>query len=66
MYRLTEIQANQLRGKEFAPDSFFNPVQDENGNWFISNEEVNQCVNSEFDWVKSLEEGQYTPPVWQP
>ena len=34
-YKLTPEQADTLRGKEFEPDNFFNPVQDINGDWFI-------------------------------
>ena len=34
-YKLTLEQADELRGKEFAPDNYFNPVQDINGDWFI-------------------------------
>ena len=34
-YKLTPEQADTLRGKEFSPDNYFNPVQDINGDWFI-------------------------------
>ena len=48
---LTEQQKDSLVGVEYAPDSFFNPIQDKNGNWIISLEEVNQCS---IEWVKEL------------
>ena len=58
---LTEEQKELLIGKWFAPDSHFNPVQDINDNWFISVEEINQCINEEFMWVKDLELIPYEP-----
>jgi hypothetical protein len=38
-YRITEEQANELRGGEFSPNSYYNPVKDINGDWFIFEEE---------------------------
>jgi len=52
---LTETQKNELTGQAYAPDSFFNPIQDANDNWVISQEEIAQCVNENFMWVKDLE-----------
>ena len=51
---LTEIQKDELVGQEYAPDSYFNPIQDLNDNWIISIQEINNCVNKEFIWVKDL------------
>ena len=51
---LTENQKEQLIGQAYAADSFFNPIQDVNDNWVISQEEMNQCVNENFMWVKDL------------
>jgi hypothetical protein len=48
---LTTQQAEQLKGIEFAPDSYFNPIQDKHGNFIISLEEVEQC---NIEWVKKL------------
>jgi len=61
LYQLTELQKNQLVGQEFAPASYFNPVQDVSGNWFISTQEVDQCVNVDFLWVKDLPAMDFTP-----
>jgi hypothetical protein len=49
--QLTQEQAEQLKGVEFAPDSYFNPIQDKHGNYIISLEEVEQC---DIQWVKQL------------
>lgn len=51
---LTVEQKNILLLQEFAPDSYFNPIQDLNDNWIISVEEIANCVNEEFMWVKDL------------
>ena len=51
---LTVEQKNSLLLQEFAPDSYFNPIQDLNDNWIISVEEMVNCVNKDFLWVKQL------------
>jgi len=51
---LTVEQKNLLLLQWFAPDSYFNPIEDANGNWVISVEEMEYCVNPEFLWVKDL------------
>ncbi len=58
---LTEIQKNELVGQWYAPDSYFNPIQDLNNNWIISVEEMEYCVNPDFIWVKNLELIPYEP-----
>ena len=45
----------------FDEDSFFNPIQDANDDWIISEEEINFCTNPEFLWVKSLPLIEYLP-----
>ena len=62
MYLLTTQQKDLLVGQFFAPASMFNPVQDINGDWFISSQEVNLCINPDFQWVKNLTQMTYTPP----
>ena len=52
---LTETQKEQLLGQQYDPDSYFNPIQDEDNNWVISIEEMSQCTNSDFMWVQDLE-----------
>jgi len=63
---LTEIQKDELVGQMYAPDSFFNPIQDNADNWVISIEEMEYCVNEDFIWVKDLPliiyEPKPTPP----
>ena len=52
---LTEQQKDSLLGQEFAPDSYFNPIQDADDNWIISVQEINNVVNVEFMWIKDLD-----------
>ena len=58
---LTEIQKDELVGQMYAPDSYFNPIQDANNNWVISIEEMEYCENPNFLWVKDLELIIYVP-----
>lgn len=51
---LTQEQKNELEGRQYATNSYFNPIQDADGNWIVSMEEINGCDVSEFMWVKSL------------
>jgi hypothetical protein len=54
VYLLTDLQKDDLVGQFYDDDSIFNPIQDINDDWVISVEEVDQCVNPEFLWVKNL------------
>jgi hypothetical protein len=58
---LTETQKDQLVGQLYAPDSYFNPIQDADGNWIISTQEQEFCVVEEFLWVKDLPLIPYKP-----
>jgi hypothetical protein len=58
---LTESQKNELVGQLYDEDSYFNPIQDLDENWIISVEEMEFCVNPEFQWVKDLPLIEYKP-----
>lgn len=58
---LTIEQYNEIVGQLYAPDSYFNPIQDADDNWIISTEEINFCTNPEFYWVKDLPLIEYKP-----
>jgi hypothetical protein len=58
---LTESQKDSLVGQLYDDDSYFNPIQDLDENWIISVEEIDQCVNPEFQWVKTLPLIEYKP-----
>lgn len=52
--RITEAQAAEINGQLFAPDSYLAPTRI-NGEWWLSEIEVNECVNPELEWVRKLE-----------
>lgn len=54
VYLLTNEQKDSLIGQTYHSDSLFNPIQDADNNWIISQEEVEQCDNENFQWVKDL------------
>lgn len=58
VYQLTTEQADQLRGVEYVKDMTFNPIQDSNDNWVISQEEVNSTT---IQWVKELPKIEFVP-----
>ena len=58
---LTEAEKDSLVGQQYAPDSYFNPIQDLYDQWVISIEEIDFCVNPEFQWVKDLPLIDYLP-----
>jgi hypothetical protein len=58
VHQLTYEEAQSLIGIQFMPDNYFNPIQDADGNWIISIEEVEQCS---IDWVKALPLINYKP-----
>ena len=62
--QLTEEQKNQLVGQTYDGVQFFNPTLDANGNWFISNEEVNNSTHTGVnEWIHDLPEIDYNPVV---
>ncbi len=63
---LTIEQKDELVGQWYAPDSFFNPVEDLNLNWVISTEEIDQCINPDLLWVKDLPLIEYIPKPTPP
>jgi len=58
---LTESQKDSLIGQLYDEDSYFNPIQDDFDQWIISTEEIEFCVNPEFQWVKDLPLIEYKP-----
>ena len=58
---LTVEQKDELVGQMYAPDSYFNPIQDNADNWVISIEEMEYCINPNYMWVKDLELILYVP-----
>ena len=60
---LTLEQKDSLVGQLFDEDSFFNPIQDNDENWIISIEEIEQNQNPTFGWLQDLEMIIFVPKV---
>ena len=58
---LTETQKDSLVGQLYDEDSYFNPIADLLDKWILSVEEMEFCVNPEFQWVKDLPIIDYKP-----
>ncbi len=58
---LTIEDKDSLIGQWYMADSYFNPIQDNDDVWVISTEEISQCVNPDFMWVKDLPLIPYNP-----
>lgn len=48
---ITPQQAEQLSNTAYNGTIYFNPIQDINDNWIVSEEEINQ---SDLQWLKDL------------
>ena len=60
---LSISQKDLLVGQLFDEDSYFNPIQDNNNNWIISIEEIEQNINPDFGWLQDLEMIIFVPKV---
>ena len=58
---LTQTQKDSLEGVRYAPDSYFNPIQDVDNNWVISAQEVYECIAVGYEWVNNLVLSVYKP-----
>lgn len=67
-YILTNSEKDQLQGQYYSPYQFFNCVLSIDDIWFLflSQEDKIDLINTEWDWVLSLPEGQYVPPPSPP
>ena len=63
---LTIEQTEELIGVQYEPFSYFNPVQDGNGDWIISTVEIDDNINPDVIWVKDLPLIEWIPPVVEP
>lgn len=62
--QITTEQKDLLIGQKWNEEAFFNPLLDADGNWFISNEEVNGCTHEGInEWIHELLEIDYNPII---
>ena len=68
---ITELQKDILVGKQFETDSYFNPIEDMNLNFVISEIEYYYCLglwyldelNAELIFIKDLTLSLYEPKI---
>jgi hypothetical protein len=67
-YTLTPEQYQAVQGQFYTPYEFFNCVQDINGTWFLflSDQDKQQILNTEWAWLLTLTEAEYVPPPAPP
>lgn len=63
MRLLTQEQKEQLEGQLFDGVQLFNPILDADGNWVISEEEVNQCTCEDFGFIHDLPQIEFNPVI---
>ena len=64
VYKLTEEQKNQLINQTWDGEQFFNPIQDINGEWVITQGEVNGCTHQGAnEWIHNLPLIPYNPVI---
>jgi hypothetical protein len=63
--KLTTEQKEAIQGVFYNENTFFNCVQDINNDWFLflSSDDIIQIQNTEFDFLISLSEFEYVPPI---
>ena len=71
---ITELQKNILIGKTFDGTCYFNPIQDLNDNWVISEQEYYYCLglwyldelNNDLQFITTLSLSEYFPKPQTP
>ena len=65
VYKLTIEQKHLLIGQKWDTETYFNPVEDADGNWFITEQQVNGCTheNGSFEWIHNLPLIPYNPVI---
>lgn len=67
-YKLLENQKDSIQGVSYAPDQYFNCVQDINGDWFtfLSESDIIIITDSEWAWILECPFVEYVPPTPPP
>jgi len=60
--KISPQQAEELTGTEFLVDNYFNPVQDIEGNWIISLQELVYC---DINFANTVDLIEYKPIVFE-
>jgi hypothetical protein len=64
-YKLSESEKDLIQGQYYTPYQFFNCVQDIDGTYFLflSDEDKLSLSQTNWEWLLSLQEEEYTPPI---
>lgn len=64
-YKLLETEKDSIQGVSYAPDQYFNCVQDAYGEWFtfLSADDIIIITGSEWAWILDCPYVEYTPPT---
>lgn len=64
-YKLTIAQKDSIQGVMYAPDQYFNCVQDINGDWFtfLSPDDMITIADSEWSWIPGCPVAEYVSPT---
>jgi hypothetical protein len=67
-YILTPQQYEQVEGQYYTEYQFFYCVKDINDIWFLtlSTQDKQEILNTEWNWILTLPEGDYVPPPFPP
>lgn len=67
-YILTIDEYNQVQDQYYTDSQVFNCVQDINGIWFLflSTQDKEIILNTEWNWILTLPEGEYIAPPAPP
>lgn len=60
---LTQEQYEQVHLKQLAPDHAFYCAKDNNGNWTVEKNQIDQIENEQFNWLKDLPLVEFQIPV---
>lgn len=63
VYKLTEHQKDSLMGQLVQPDWYFYPIKDCYGNWIISQEEIDNSIYPEHEWILDLPKIDWCSPL---
>jgi len=58
---LDNDEKEALEGQQYAPNRFFTPLQDDDNNWILPLDQITNCKNIKFWWVKHLPLIEYKP-----
>ena len=63
---ITINEKDSLVGELVCIDVYFNPTLDVNENWFISQQEIDNSIYPQHEWVKDLTLTEYLGPYIPP